>query len=105
MRSRSRVWPAGTLLRPLSTEFDQPFTIELRQFHCSQGLFQCLQNSSLRTAGRAADLVHVFDVKIDDVAERADLYSSLWFRRSAAVNVALQVERPILTVLATAEGL
>ena len=33
----------------------------------------------LRT-GRAADLVHIFNIKIDGVAKCADRRSSLWFR-------------------------
>jgi hypothetical protein len=91
------------LLCPLSTEFDQSLTIELGEFQSSQGFFQRLQDSRLGASGRAADLMHIFDMKVDDVAERSSLCSSLRFWRPSAVNIALHVERPIFTVLATAE--
>ena len=51
-----------------------------KQILGSQRFFQGLQYGCLRSAGRAADLVHVLDVQVDDVAEGSSLYDSTRLR-------------------------
>jgi hypothetical protein len=51
-------------------------------------------NGRFGTAGRAADLMHIFDMKVDNVTERTSLCSGPWLWRSAAIDIALHIERP-----------
>ena len=55
--------------------------------------------------GGLADLVHVLDVEINQVAERPNLSQRAWLGRAAAVDLALHFERPFFAVLVSPKRL
>ena len=62
-------------------------------------------HGSFRPATGPSNLVHIFVVQINQIAERANVPHCASLERSIAVDVALHFERPLFAVLAPPERL
>ncbi|MGY4569622.1 hypothetical protein [Bradyrhizobium sp. USDA 3256] len=69
----------GAFLRSLSAIFNKPFSVQPRYLGASELLLERLQYRRFGSAWWAADVAHVLNVQINDVAEGLRFYGSARF--------------------------
>jgi len=85
--------PRG-LLAAFAAEPDQPFPVEIEHVPRAQLALQHSQCRAFRPTRRPADIRHVGDVQIDEIAKSPQSGDAPGFRRFASIDLAFGLQRP-----------
>lgn len=94
----------GSLLRPISSEFYQPFPIKLIYSKRTELTLEHLQSSVFGTARRLAGLLHVVDVQVDQCAEDLGVAGAAAGRRVATIDFCFCFRCPCAGMIVPKKG-